>query len=397
MRLSTKARTGLAVGPILALAAVVLLRGDLLAARMEGRPAPAAQQATEGFGGRQITITASGDILVHPPTWQQGRADAERAGKPGYDFTPLFADVRDTIAAADLAICHMEAPMHPGAPRDFPRFRAPTDMAAAVAAAGYDTCSTASNHSLDQGEAGVSANLDALEAAGLSHTGTYRTAQAATVPTVYDVAGVKVGHLSYAYGLNPGTATPPGKAWLANLIDPAAILAAARAARAAGAEIVVLSIHWGTEGVHEPNAQQVELARTLTASPDIDLIIGHHAHVVQPIERVNGKWVAYGVGNTIARHDFPTNDNREGVIVSFTFTRAVDGRWEATRAEATPIWLSLKPTLRLVDLADVLSRLSTLDRRRGIYQPAYDRITGHVTARGAADAGLVVTPIGGAA
>ncbi|MCM0674857.1 CapA family protein [Micromonospora phytophila] len=379
----------LAIALVVAPAGVWTLRGDVIRDRLSPQPAEATARPAAA-GPRHVSILGSGDILVHPPTWRQARANAEAAGRAGYDFDPMFASIRPAVESADLSICHMEAPMGPGEPKDFPRFNAPTDLAAAVKTAGYDTCSTASNHALDQGEQGVYDNLDALDAAGLRHTGTFRSAAGARTPTIYHVNGVKIGHLSWAMHFN-GLEPPAGKAWLANRIDVAAIRAAAATTRRAGAQIIVLSAHWGTEKVHTPDGEQLFWARQLIADPNIDLIIGHHSHVVQPFERVGDKWIAYGVGNTLARHDFPNDANREGVLARFTFTEQPNRRWIVTRAEAIPIWLSLRPTIRVLDLARTLERMPAIDRRRSIYTAAQDRITGYLNSRGATAAGLQVT------
>ena len=82
---------------------------------------------------------------------------------------------------------------------------------------------------------------------------------------------------------------------------------------------MIVSLHFGTEYQHTPNAQQTSVAKALLASPDVDLILGCHAHVVQPFQKINGKWVAYGMGNQIAAQSFskPTMD---GVMPRFTFT-----------------------------------------------------------------------------
>jgi len=369
-------------------AAVWVLRGDTIRALLTGTT-PSAAVTSPASTSRQITILGSGDLLVHPPTWQQAQANAEAAGETGYNFDPMFASIRPAVSAADLAICHMEAPMGPGAPEDFPRFNAPVQLAPAVKRAGYDTCSTSSNHALDQGEKGVYDNLDALDAAGLRHTGTFRSAKEQATPTIYVVKGVKIGHLSWAMHFN-GLEPPPGKPWLANRIDVAKIKAAAAATRKAGAQIIVLSAHWGTEKIHTPDGEQLFWAKQLIADPNIDLIIGHHAHVVQPFEKFGNKWVTYCVGNTLARHDFPNDDNREGVLAKFTFTQQPNKRWVVTRAEAIPIWLSLKPTIRVLDIGRTLERMPRTDRRRAIYTSAQDRITGYLDARGAIADGLHV-------
>lgn len=343
--------------------------------------------------GRSITIAGSGDIMVHPPTWQQARKDAKSEGKIGYDFDPMLTKIAPRISAADLGICHMEIPMGAGEPKDFPHFSAPTEMAHTIKRTGYDACSTASNHALDMGEAGLVSTINTLDAAGLRHTGTFRTAKDAATPVIYNVKGVKVGHLSWAMHFNEdkGNALPANKPWMANKVSIPKILAQAKATRKAGADIVVLSLHAGTEGQHEPDLEQERWISQLVKSPDIDLILGHHAHVVQPIQKINGKWVVFGMGNTLARHDFPNDANREGIIAQFTFTENSAGKFEVTSAEASPIWLSLKPTIKVVDLAQSIGQLGKLDRRRGDYQKYYDEIRKYVYMRGADKDGLVFT------
>ncbi|MEU1840398.1 CapA family protein [Micromonospora chersina] len=103
--------------------------------------------------------------------------------------------------------------------------------------------------------------------------------------------------------------------------------------RKASAQIIVLSTHWGKELVHELSGDQPHGARQLNRDSNIDLIIGRHAHVVQPFEKVGDEWIAYGVGNTLARHAFPVDPNREGVIV-----RAIHrpGRRHRSRVDAAP-------------------------------------------------------------
>ena len=361
----------------------------------EWRAAGDTDSASPGpTGPRTLTIVGAGDVLVHPQVWQQAAADARAAGRDGYDFFPMFEHVSPVIAGADLAICHMEVVLGPGQPSGYPYFKAPPEVADAVKRAGFDACSTVSNHTLDKGVEGVFATLDALDAAGLGHTGSFRSAAEAATPTIYDVGGVKVGHLAYTVHFN-GLKRPAGREWIANLIDPAEIIEAARATRAAGAEIVVLSLHWGTEYRHAPDADQQRWARELIASPDIDLILGHHAHVVQPFEKFGEKWVVYGMGNELARHAEPMNDNREGVMARITFTETEPGRWRITTAEAVPTWVDISPRIRLVNLPAALASPDTPADLRRVYQSAYDRIKGHLLSRGAGADGLIVVAPGG--
>jgi poly-gamma-glutamate capsule biosynthesis protein CapA/YwtB (metallophosphatase superfamily) len=309
-----------------------------------------------------FTVVAAGDVLIHPALTEQAVADG--GGKR--DYAAMLAGVKPVIEQADLAICHLETPIAPaGGPfKGYPLFSVPPEIATALAGIGYDTCSTASNHTLDQGAAGVTTTLDTLDAAGLKHTGSARSAKEAATPLILDVHGVKVAQLSYTFGFNQGTSAPAP--FLGNVLDPAKVLAAARAARKAGAEVVIASIHWGIEDHAEPTADQLRIAKQLLADPAIDLIVGHHAHVVQPIEMINNKWVAYGLGNQIARHDEPRGTTEEGIIARFRFVKGPDG-WHIEKAEYLPTLVDLGPPIRLRDLTadntvNAARRTEALDR-----------------------------------
>jgi poly-gamma-glutamate capsule biosynthesis protein CapA/YwtB (metallophosphatase superfamily) len=260
-----------------------------------------------------------------------------------------------------------------------------------VKKAGFDGCSTASNHALDQGASGVTRTLDAMDKAGLGHAGTARTSDEANTTRIYDIKGVKVAHLSYTYGF--GVRRPTGKEWMANLIDASAIKTAARKAREAKAEIVVLSLHWGTENEHLPNESQDHLAQELLASPDIDLIFGHHTHSVEAMERIAGKWVAYGLGNEVARHSENLPSMREGVMARMTFTEDSPGKWRVTKAEAITTWTEQTPNIRVVELAKVLAASSLSVSARKAYQATLDRVAGYLRLRGSDNAGLVIVGV----
>lgn len=327
------------------------------AARTSAVPAP-----TTSF-----TLVATGDVLIH-----QNLELTSGARRPdgSYDFAPVMAPVAPIIRGADLAICHFETPVAPaGGPyRGYPSFAVQPQIVPALKATGFDECSTASNHSLDDGMGGVVRTLDALDAAGIGHAGTYRTPADSTRPQILDVGGVKVAHIAAAYGLNGG---PPSAARrFAVDLDPVpdvrGLLAAARRARAAGAQVVVASLHCCVEYQHDPTPAQVAAVHTLLASPDIDLVIGHHAHVVQPFERIGGKWAAYGLGNFVAEMA-RTGDPYDEVVARFTFTRGADGRFTVSKAEAIPLHVVVGPTAVRVVPADPASfaRTSAVVGRRG--------------------------------
>ena len=335
-----------------------------------GEPVPPFHPATVSTAAKPrnaFTVVATGDVLIHPALTEQAEADG---GGGKRDFAPLFAGIKPVIEGADLAICHMEVPLATvdGPFEGYPLFYAPPEVATAVAATGYDTCSTASNHTLDHGADGVTTTLDTLDAAKIGHTGSARTRQEAETPLITDVNGVKVGQVSFTFGLNQGTSAP--EPWMVNELSVGAVLDAARQARAAGAEVVIASIHWGIENQHEPTAEQRDMAKQILSDPAVDLIVGHHAHVVQPFEKIGDKWVAYGLGNSVARHEEPKGDTEEGVIARFRFTKAASG-WRVDKAEYIPTLVDLGPPIRLRDLTtddkvDAGRRQEALDRTAGV-------------------------------
>ncbi len=291
---------------------------------------------------RSFTLAATGDILLHPSVIAQAQRYAAGSGA-AYDFRPMFAAVQPVLAGVDLGICHLETPVAPPgeALSNYPIYGVPAEIVPAVAAAGYDRCSLASNHSMDRGTKGIDATLAALDRAGLGHTGMARQPQEAS-PSVFMVNGVKVAHLSYTFSFN-GLSLPKGQPWRSNLIDPQRIIAEARAAKAGGAEFVILSMHWGWEGRNAVTPEQRKQADQITRSGAVDLIIGHHAHVLQPIETVNGRWVVFGLGNSISGMGSTTKccgpGAQDGAIVRIRVDEHPGGFFVAGRPEIVPTFV----------------------------------------------------------
>ncbi len=289
---------------------------------------------------RTATVVLSGDLLWHDTVWHSAAADHARTGKgEAFDFDPMFAALRPMIQRADLAVCHEEVPFAaPGSPyQSYPVFAAPPEIAPWIASMGWDLCTTSSNHSVDQGYDGLVRTADLLEAAGVGHVGTFRTAAERRRPVVFTTdEGVRIAVVGGTYGLN-GFPLPEGRPWSVSLWNARNLVAQARAARRAGADIVIVKYHGGSEYVAMPNPEQVALAQRLTASPYVDLVVGEHAHVVQPITKVNGKWVVYGLGNAIAQNEMERPRTYEGITVGFRF-RETPGGFVVDHAEYVPTY-----------------------------------------------------------
>ncbi|MER7509398.1 CapA family protein [Streptomyces lavendulae] len=353
-----------------------------------GPTAPAAPGTAKGF-----TLVASGDVLPHTSIIQRAAADA---GGDGYDFRPMFSGVKPVVSAADLALCHMETTYgeDAGPFSGYPAFVSPPAVADALKDAGYDGCSTASNHTLDDGADGLKRTLDRFDKVGLGHAGSARTAAEAARTTFYTAGSAKVAHLAYTYDTN-GYPMPDGQPWAVNLMEPDKIIADARLARKAGADVVLVSLHWGTEWQTEPDETQLSLGKTLTASrtggrPDVDMILGTHAHIPQAYEKVGGSWIVYGMGDQVAGEMFNHSGARDmrgnyGSIGRFTFAppTAPGGRWQVTKAEFIPQMMDLS-TGRIVNLPAALAE----EPGQSEYESAQEAVTEAVLSRGAAKDGL---------
>ncbi|MDJ0346882.1 CapA family protein [Streptomyces sp. H10-C2] len=392
-----------------ALAVAVALLGTVTATACGGTAGPQAAPASKRDSGpsapagsapgpKGFTLVASGDVLPHTAIIQQAQADA---GGSGYDFHQMLAGVKPVVSTADLAICHMETVYGAkGGPfSGYPTFKSPPEVARALKDTGYDSCSTASNHTLDDGADGVRRTLDAMDAVGVRHAGSARTAAEAGKPALLKAGGATVAQLAYTYDTN-GFPQPEGQPWAVNVIEPDRIIADARAARQAGADVVLVSLHWGTEWRDEPDEMQLSVAKKLTAArtggrSDIDLILGTHAHIPQAYEKVNGTWVVYGMGDQVAGPMFTYDDHQDargnmGSIARFTFAPPdrAGQRWTVRKAEFIPQLMDLGPPSRVVTLNDALRRAPG----RSDYVRARDHIRMMVLSRGGAAEGLTMVP-----
>lgn len=279
--------------------------------------------------GQSFTVAFTGDTLIHMGL----NRVAAGHGSP-YDFRPMFEPVRHLISGADLALCHLEVPLDPESANlsAYPRFNAPREVADALVYAGFDGCSTASNHSLDRGISGILGTLEVLDDAGLSQAGMWSDVLSSWDDTVHQVGGARVAHISATYWFN-GLRLPPGREWMAQLLDVDDLLTRARRAKLFGADLVVVSMHCCTEYRTMPTERQKEISHALIDSPDVDLVVTHHSHVVGPVERVGGQFIVHGLGNFISGQSLPNTS--DGVIAMVTANLHPAG-WRFDQLEVVP-------------------------------------------------------------
>ena len=307
---------------------------------------------------RQARLAFTGDLLSHTRVFNTAKSYG--GDELAYDYRPMFEPVRASLSSVDLAICHLETPLSPDNRNlsGYPLFNAPGELASAIAEVGYDGCSTASNHSLDQGTSGIIATLNLFDEADLGHAGMARTPQEADTPTLYEANGITIGHLSYTYGLN-GLILPDDQTWAVNVTSADDILAEARAAIGAGADFVVLSIHWGAEYRVEPTDHQRALAKELLVGDEIGLIVGTHAHVIQPVEFIGGNYVIYGLGNFLSNQS-PQScrscppESTDGVIVLVDLMEGESGAIEVAAISVVPTWVDRR-SFTIIDVGAALA------------------------------------------
>jgi poly-gamma-glutamate capsule biosynthesis protein CapA/YwtB (metallophosphatase superfamily) len=316
----------------------------------------------------KLTVEVNGDILVHQPVWDRALVD----GHGRYDFSPMLREIAPYIKGADLAICHIETPMTPRPPAGYPVFNTPTQLARAIKQTGWKICDTASNHSVDQGQYGIDQTGLALDRAGVLHTGSFSSSAAQHRTLMVDVKGVKVAFLAYTEMTN---GIPLPHHWSVNIASVSAVEHDARLARERGAQVVIVNFHWGDEFVSIPSAFQLRLAGALTRDPDITAIVGQHVHVVQPIERVNGKLVVFGEGQILSNQDVSCcpQQTEDGMLVFLHIT--ANGKHAAlTGITYLPTW-DRHPDYTVLPIGEALQ-----DHRAaaGVLTNSYNRTTATV-------------------
>jgi poly-gamma-glutamate synthesis protein (capsule biosynthesis protein) len=261
-------------------------------------PVPETPLPEAPAGPDLLTIVAAGDNLYHdvmirPP------------GGGVYDFGPFYSEIKAFIEPADIAFINQETLL---AGEDFgfsgyPQFNTPQEAGRALAAAGFDVVSHATNHIMDKGERAVFATMDFWDSVpGVLYLGIRRSEEERKKPAIIEKNNIKTGFLAYTYGTN-GIPVPGDKPWLVSLIDTEIMAGEIDALRPL-CDFLVVSMHWGNEYEHEYNSRQKALAVFL-AEHGVDLVIGHHPHVIQPFEylpRPDGGTTLcfYSLGNFIS-------------------------------------------------------------------------------------------------
>lgn len=282
------------------------------------------------FGFDEAELIFVGDAMQHV-----AQRDAARVDKDTYDFSTCFTALKPYIETADFAVVNLETPVSPAPYAGYPCFNAPTSYIDALQDAGFDLFLTANNHTLDRGARGLRATINNLDQRGLAHVGTYAndSARIAALPQIFDICGIKTGFLNYTYGTN---GIEPRDGVVVDYIDRARISRDVELTRNAGAEMIAVCIHWGDEYHLLPNNAQRSTADFLEAL-GVDMIIGGHPHVIQPMEFRPNRYfpqkqvlLIYSLGNFIS--NMKKTDTRGGAMARVRMERGNDGIPKLTEA-----------------------------------------------------------------
>ena len=265
----------------------------------------------------EITVLAVGDNMLYDGTL----ADAAAAGGGArrYDFRPIYREVSEIIASADFALFNQESPVTDAPPASYPCFNAPKSLFTDLEEVGFDAVSIVNNHSLDKGEEGFLETRKNAFTAGLLPIG--GNALAEQDITYAQVKGCRIALIGATYGVNCAGNTERLGYRILTVGSDAHLAAIARAKQ--NADLVICSVHWGSEGADAPSASQRALARKM-AEAGADLIIGHHPHVLQETEMLDGgTLVAYSLGNFVSEMAYEAN--ALGAILSVTYEKSEGG------------------------------------------------------------------------
>ncbi|MWF64512.1 capsule biosynthesis protein CapA [Staphylococcus haemolyticus] len=273
----------------------------------------------------EASVVAVGDNLIHPVVYNDA---LQQDGS--FNFKPMYSHIKNDIQSPDLAFINQESPIG-GDNRPFSGFKnfnTPSQIAQDVVETGFDMVNGANNHSLDQGDEGVLNHLKTWNKFDkqVLFTGIFNSEKDSQTIPVMTVNGIKVSLLSYTYGTNEMTSQYP---YTIKKFNEKTIQRDVGQAKKQS-DVVMVSAHWGLENHHEPNRTQRKYAQ-LFANEGVDVVIGTHPHVIQPIEWVKSEHghhqtlVAYSLGNFLNGQDTGNEHNQLLGRLNFDIVKAPKG------------------------------------------------------------------------
>ncbi|GAA0431521.1 hypothetical protein GCM10008983_05120 [Lentibacillus halophilus] len=279
-----------------------------------------------------ITLSAIGDMLIHSRVYNDART---KSGE--FDFHPMLKRVQPYLNNTTITFANQET-MIGGEVlglSNYPTFNSPQAVGDALKEAGVDVVSLANNHTLDGGEEAIQSAIKHWEKIDMMYTGSYKSESDRNDVRVHETRqGISVAFLAYTYGTN-GIPVPSGKGYLVNLIDKEKMSKRIKTANQQ-ADAVVLSLHYGDQYERMPSNEQKDLVQ-FAADNGVDVVLGHHPHVLQPIDWIKGEdghrmLAIYSLGNFLSGQD--EFYRRIGGVFKFTMEKTVKGGQETVQVKA---------------------------------------------------------------
>lgn len=265
----------------------------------------------------EISLLATGDALIHNAIyWEYETEDG------GYNFDGALDYIRDIVSQYDIAYYNQETPFAGGTPSGYPRFSTPSEFGDAMIKAGFNMVSLATNHTYDKGEEGVLNFYNYYkDKEGIVYNGIADSEESRTNYVIGEKNNITYSMLSYTTSTN-GLTVPSDKSYLVNTYDEEKVKADIEALRDQ-VDVLIVAMHWGVEYSATPNSEQLEIAEYL-ADLGVDIIIGCHPHVLQPITWIDDTLVMYSLGNFIS-NQYGTDDYNKlvGFMATLDITKTV--------------------------------------------------------------------------
>lgn len=274
---------------------------------------------------RSASFVGCGDNIIYFGTYRDAASKSDGTRK--YNFKPIYKNVQDIISGADIAFINQEtACAQSFEPESYPTFNSPVDLTYDIRDVGFDVIGMANNHMLDKGALGLRESFDNWNALGLTVIGCYEEKDdGSKYITYYEKNGIKIAFVAYTYGTNLSQ-DPAGEGLYAPYLKQSDVAGDMKEARE-NSDFVIVSVHWGEEGSMTPSAEQQSYAKIM-AENGADVILGHHPHVLQPIEWLEGyennkTLCVYSLGNFV--HEQARDYNVPGGMISFNINDNGDG------------------------------------------------------------------------
>lgn len=257
----------------------------------------------------RLSLIMVGDALLHSSLYRDGYQNGT------YDFTSQLEFIKPEIQKHDLAFYNQESILGGTSIglSDYPNFNSPQEFGDAMIDAGFNLVSLANNHTMDRGVTAIQNSCDYWKTKDVLTAGSYCSAEDAEEIKIKEKNGIKYTMLAYTYGTN-GITVPSDKPYLVNLYSDELAKADIEKVRDK-VDLLIVSMHWGTEYRSEPTDEQKREAEYLS-NLGVDIIIGTHPHVIEPISYINDTLVIYSLGNFISAQS--TNNDYNTMVELMT-------------------------------------------------------------------------------